>query len=109
MADTSKDSRIKGGVKVGNLFISAVYRHGILGQVISSDAEEVCFLCKNISDQGCCRSLHHDTYLNILLIGNSLFIQFLFDLFDQGLCLSEFIDTGYKRNHDADVSKCTGS
>ena len=95
MLNTSEHSRIKGGIKIGYLFIAPVNRHGILGQIIGSDAEEVRFLCKNICNQGSCRCLHHNAHLDVLVVCNALFIQFLLDFLHKRLCLTVLFNACY--------------
>ncbi len=73
--DTAKHCRIKRGIQIRNLVIATIHRHGILGQIIGPDTEEIHFLGKNIGNKGCGSRLHHNTNLNILIIFNSLTIH----------------------------------
>ena len=95
MLNTSEHSRVKGGIQIGYLFIAPVYRHGVLGQIIGADTEEIRFLCKDICNQGSSGCLHHDAHLDVLVVCNALFIQLLLDFLHKSLRLTVLFNACY--------------
>ena len=98
-----KDCRMMGIINVVKLWILPVDRQCILCQIIRSDREEIHFLCQFFGHHDGCRSLDHNTKLDIL-VRNLFLIQFFFHFLDDLLYGLYLCDRNDHREHDGDGS-----
>ena len=90
-------------VNIVKLWILPVDCQCILCQIIRSDREEIHFLCQFFGHHDGCRSLDHNTKLDIL-VRNLFLIQFFFHFLDDLLYGLYLCDRNDHREHDGDGS-----
>ena len=103
--DCAQHRRIVPAVKVGDLVVATVGRHGIAGEVVGTDGEEVGFLSQKVGDVRGGSGLGHDADLDILVELVALFAQLGLADLDELLDGTDLLDAGDHGNHDLDVAE----
>ena len=98
-------SRVGSGIQRRNLFIGTVDSQSILNQVIGSYAEEIAVPCQQRRSKSSTWSFDHNAYRDRGIVRHLIFIEILHDVPQYHLCLAEFLQITYQREHDPDVPK----
>ena len=96
-------------VQIGDLFVDAVDRAGILDQVVCADREEIDFLRQNIRAYRRDRDLDHDAHLDVRVERDALSLEQVLGLLEHLLGVAELLDGGDHREHDAQVAILRGA
>src|SRR5262245_57954768 len=83
--------------------IAAVHRHGVLGQIVSAETEEIGGFGKQIYEYCCSRRFDHYPYWDISSKFNGIEFQVLFHRFHDLSCASQFIQVRHHWEHDTDL------
>ena len=92
-------------VVVGKLWIHAVDRVQVLGQIIRSYAGKIGFLCSHVCNHRNRWDLDHNSDIDFLVEGNAFSPQFRLCFFDCRIACSNVIHCAHHREHDLHGTK----
>ena len=103
--DQAQHRQMMGIVEAAQVIVLAVAGQGVLGQVVGTDAEEIHFLGQTVTADSSSRRFDHDTDLNVLAVGDALFLEVALDFLTHTLGFPDFPDAGDHGEHDAQLAE----
>ena len=96
-------------VKMGDFFVQAVHRQGVLDQIVGAQAEKLAAPGQGVGDQRGGGDFDHGAGTDVGVERNLFLAQFGLVFLDQGIGLFQFAHAGDHGVHELDVSLHAGA